>query len=249
MAVEQRPVPIDPIIEMPHPLLVYDVRPHEPWNYDHMFFPRRSPLLQDLGGIAVRRCYGQFIPIRIHNLKNRYFNSVVLPETEDQQFRTVVKGFAGVVSRWAVDMRQVIGGDDPLVYMDDETFERTTDRFSMYHQHARRVRGDRHVRREVGQFMMDYALQINLRDLIPDGVLSEFLETNNVARKYELGNLIINRALNARLDPIAPEVTALRKLGLVQKRRPGVRELPNKLILRTEKRGYHQLLAERLVMA
>jgi hypothetical protein len=247
VAVEKQTVPTDPIIEMPHPLLVYDVEPDEPWNYDHMFFPRRSPLLQDLGGVAVRRCYGQHIPIRIHMLKNRCFDAVDLPQNEDEQFRTVVKGFAGVVSRWAIDMRLALRGkEDPLVYMDDEVFRQTTNRFSMYHQHARRAVGDRYVRREVGRFMVDYALRSNLRDLVSDRVVGEFLGTRNPLRRTELGNHIINQALRARLDPIAPEVTELRRLGLVQEGRPGIWELPGKLIRRTEKREYHDLLAMRL---
>jgi len=266
MSVELLPTPTDEITGLPHLILPYDVEPELSWDdYHHHFFPRRSlePVLEKgasrdpedlpldtLADLAVRMSRGQLLARGVHMEAHRKRGGPRLPKTLDEKFNTVVAACSGVVSRFALDVR--LPADKALVYMDDDTFAKVADPKVLCTERAFYDRPANYRRRVFGSFLMRCSLEQDLTQAISPRVIDLFLdavETNNEARKAELGNLILKEALEVRLAPIEPIHRELRRQGLVQPRRTDLRTATRKLLHNDARPRYWSVLAGKLLTA
>jgi hypothetical protein len=247
MAAEM-PVPVCEVTGLPHLVLPYNSTRQEvqPENFDHSWYPRMSPELQDDAGIALRMSRGQMLPMWLHERKHQTLTGPQLPTVRAAKFEAAVKGCAGVASRWAIDLR--IGGDDKLVYMDDETFNRVTDRRSVGIERAWYHRPANYRRGVIGDFFIRYALEQDLSH-ISLVLIDEFLSTTDEKRKKELGNFMLKEALDISLEPIVPIHRSLRAEGCVQSGRPDVTTVVRKFLRKSTLPMYHEPLAEKLRLA
>lgn len=211
--------PVDEETGLPHLIRIF----HEPdindtvYDYDHSWFHRLAPCLRDAGGQAVRASMGQLIPLDIHRIKNRRFSHMSwMPETDAEKFKVVVKGVSGVVSRWAVDVRRA--EDDLLVHLDDAEYAYLTDRKRLFREKAFKDRPANLLRDSIGAFLVQYAIQQNVRDVVPNKFIECFLNTEDENQRKAMGNAILKLALTAEVEPIASTHSQLSKKGLV---RPG----------------------------
>ena len=234
------------ITGLPHPVLIYDHpdnRASGLTNYDHAFFDRMDPALQDDAGRAVRMSRGQMLPMWLHRLKHDRLIGPELPQTREEKFIVAAKACSGVVSRWAIDLRRP--DDDLLVYMDNETFNYVTDASRMHIEQAHKPKGLIHRQRVIGSFFLKYALEQDLGH-ISDSLINEFLSTADSLRKKEIGNLMLTDALSISLAPVLSIHRTLQTEGMVQphnnKLMPAVRQIVRKQKLV----DYYEPLAEKL---
>lgn len=240
------PVPTCEATGLPHPILIYDHpfdRASGLANYDHTFFDRNDPALRDDAGLAVRMSRGQVLPMWLHRRKHERLSGPVLPQTQEDKFTVAVKACAGVVSRWAVDLRRP--DDDLLTYMDDKTFAYVTDNSRMHYEQALKPRGAVHREKIIGTFFLKYALEQDLGH-ISEGLIDEFLGTKNVSRKKELGNFFINEALDVSLAPVLSMHRTLLDGGMVQPGRSKLRPAVSRMIRRGKLVDYFEPLEEKL---
>lgn len=224
---------------LPHPTLLYDHpenRSSGLFNYDHSFFDRYDPALSDDAGLAVRMSRGQVLPMWLHRRKHDRLSGPVLPRTRDQKFEVAVKACAGVVSRWAIDLRRP--DDDLLTYMDDETFAYVTDAQRLHYEQALKPQGAVHREKIIGSFFMKYALEQDLGH-ISTSLIEEFLRTGKESRKKEISNFILAEALDVSLAPVLTMHRILLVAGMVQSSRTKLRPAVTKMIKRGKLADYY----------
>ncbi|HXR50005.1 MAG TPA: hypothetical protein VN778_03180 [Verrucomicrobiae bacterium] len=244
--------PIDPETGLPHLVRVFYGTGDEglitdvEHNYDHSWFPKRAPQLTDLGGKAVQLSMGQILPVSIHNEKNRRFCRLSwLPKNDDEKFEAVVKGISSVVSRWAVDVRRP--ASNLLVRLDDAEFAFLTDPKRLHRDKALKDKAANDRRDDIASFLVQHAIERNLREVITDRVINRFLNSEDEKYRRELGNLILKEALTARVEPFISSYSELKKKGFV---RPGA--LPpiiavRKFITKSQLPEYYPLLTKKLL--
>lgn len=117
---------------------------------NHAFFPRTHPLLQGVGGQAVRHSRTQKVDRQEHNTYHDTYDGPILPTTAEQQFRAVVFCVAKYIPPLALNM----GLKNPRI----ETL------------------GDRQMRRlrESGEVTMDSSKKV--RDFLEHYVLERGIE-------------------------------------------------------------------------
>lgn len=240
------PTPTCEVTGLPHPILIYDHPLNQASgikNYDHSFFDRYDPALCDDAGLAVRMSRGQILPTWLHRRKHERLSGPVLPQTRDEKFEVAVKACAGVISRWAVDLRRP--DDDLLTYMDDQTFAYVTDVQRLHYEQALRPRGALHREKTIGSFFMKYALEQDLGH-ISSSLIDEFLSTINESRKKEIGNFMLAEALDASLAPVLSMHRNLIMEGMVQSSRTKLRPAVTRMIKRGKLVDYYQSLEQKL---
>lgn len=231
---------------LPHPILIYnhpENRSSGLVNYDHTFFDRNSPELRDDAGLAVRMSRGQMLPMWLHRRKHERLSGPQLPQTREDKFTVAVKACAGVVSRWAIDLRRP--DDELLVYMDDETFSYVTDHKRLHYEQALKPRGALHREKIIGQFFIKYALEQDLSH-VSESVIEEFLGTQDSLRKKEIGNFLLNEALDVSLAPVLSMHRTLLDGGMVQPGRAKLRPAVSRMIRRGKLIDYYEPLEEKL---
>ena len=231
---------------LPHPILIYhhpEIQTNGTPNYDHTFFDRKDPALLDDAGLAVRMSRGQVLPIWLHRLKHDRLNGPALPQTREEKFTVAVKACAGVVSRWAIDLRRP--DDDLLVYMNDTTFDYVTDSRRMHYERALKPQGAHHREKVIGSFFIKYALEQDLSH-VSASLIDEFLATPNEFRKKEIGNFILNKALDVSLAPVLSMHRTLIGEGMVQPSRTKLRPAVSRMIRRGKLTDYFEPLEEKL---
>ncbi|MDL2341512.1 MAG: hypothetical protein QFB87_00330 [Patescibacteria group bacterium] len=231
---------------LPHPILIYnhpDNRASGLANYDHSFFDRNDPALRDDAGLAVRMSRGQVLPMWLHRKKHERLSGPLLPQTRDEKFAVAVKACAGVVSRWAIDLRRP--DDDLLTYMDDTTFAYVTDYKRLHYEQALKPRGAIHREKIIGMFFLKYALEQDLGHISP-ALVDEFLGTTSGNRKKEIGNFILNEALDVSLAPVLSMHRTLLDEGMVQPGRTKLRPAVSRMIKRGKLIDYYEPLEQKL---
>jgi hypothetical protein len=128
-----------------------------------------------------------------------------------------VKACSGMVSRWALDTRRP--EDNMLVYMDDETFAKATDKKVLCTERVYYDRPATYRRQIFGHFFLRYAIAKGLDGISPSTV-DQFLDTKDNLRKRELGNLILKEALRTQIEPMMPLHSQMVRQGNVQQGKP-----------------------------
>lgn len=239
--------PFDEITGLPHAILPFDIVPKTGEDFDdfhHHHFPRKSPellpqinrnpnvqpedyCLEDIAAIALRVCRGQLLSRPLHNLGHKRLATVRLPTSVDEKYITVTKACAGIVSRWAIDLRRP--DEDLLVYMDDFTFRKVADPKVLCGERAYFDRPANYRRRIIGSFLLKYALEQDLSHVLP-AVINEFLDTKVQSRRTELGSLLIRDALEVSLAPVLPIHAQLKRQGMIQPGKSDMRTAIKKFI-------------------
>ena len=155
-------------------------------DWHHPFHPRAQLINKTLGLAALRTVRKQWaLYDRHHNNAPEGYHSVYdgprLPETEAELFRTVVFAAAGYIPRLAIDFQK--SEKYRLKPLSDEQ------RVHMWESGQIRVDNPIHVR----DFLIDYALNGNFVD-IKSPVVHEFLYTDKLERRVQLGNELLRAA-------------------------------------------------------
>lgn len=260
------PTPTDEMTGLPHPILPFDTPPDDNRNFEdfhHHNFPRRSPellpsinlnhdaqpedyCLEDIASVALRVCRGQLLSRPVHEIAHKRLLGPQLPKTVQDKYIHVTKACAGLVSRWAIDLRQP--DEDLLVYMDDRTFQKVADPKILCGERYYYDRPANFRRRIIGSFLLQYALEQDLSHVSPL-VVDEFLDTKVDSRRTELGNLLLRDALEISLAPVLPLHSRLKKQGMVQPGKANMRSAIKKFIHPERLPAYHRDLSAKLTTA
>lgn len=162
---------------------------------NHAFFPRLDPVLRgSLGGMALRYCRVQLVDYATHH--NRYhveFVGTPLPETEEDQYRTVVMAAAGDIPAHALDYS--MGRKAQIVPIDEHL------RWNLWRTGQIRVESASVVR----EFLMDYTLRRpHIEESANARKIDEFLNTRNEVRRLQLAHDLLMLASYRATDAIAP---------------------------------------------
>lgn len=192
------------------------------YDYHHHFHPKRHELLSDVAGLAVRYSRGQFLPRAIHDRYHDIFAGPALPESTSEQYRLCVLACAGVVPRQAIEL--LSRSEYRIIDLSSDTHAALADRRSIFIEGAWRAdkqKGfkqgkNREVRKSIGRFFAQYALQQNIRSVVSERVIGEFLdESVSTDRRKELGNFILKEALDITIDDIVPMHSIAKEEGLI----------------------------------
>lgn len=233
------PTPTDRLTGLPLPLLpLDDYGPDTSWH--HHQHPRRHPLLQQqgLGGQAVRGSRLQLYNHRLHYVGyHSYYEGPPLPKTPEERFTTIIMCMAGYIPHQAIDMRS---GEPRIVDMDPKLCRRLQTSGEL------RMGQETTIRRFIRAYVMSHALAtIDMERTSTE----EFLETNDVERKRDLGfdmlGIIIARAVEPAADmyfqaqrdgllmPTAAETIqqfTKTRLGTIRKRHKMINSLHSRLM-------------------
>ena len=166
-----------------------------------------------------------------------------MPETVEEKYIHVTKACAGLVSRMAIDLRRP--QKKLLVYMDDDTFNKVTSPRQLCGERYYYDRPANHRRRVIGNFFLKYALEQDLSHISPM-VIDEFLTTKHVARRLELGNLLLRDALDISLAPVLPIHRQLKTQGMIQPGKKDMRTAIKKFIHPERLPAYYFSLSAKL---
>ncbi len=251
---EKLETPTCEITKLPLPIRVTeparDVQPKD-WDYHHHFHPRLDPLLLGTAGKALRYSRGQYVPRKLHNRYHVLFGGSVLPEDDKEKFRLCVLSCAGIVPKEAIDVSSK--GEYQIVSLSKDEHEDLARPDSVYIERARKFGNKEfYVRRRIGEFFMQYALQQNIRDIVSDRVIDEFLDASSLEqRKKELGNLILQTALGAAIEDVKPSHVAATEHGLVPStaRYTRIRKVVRTFLAPSDLPTYHQAIPKSLQAA
>lgn len=242
--------PVCEVTGLPLPILPTEPHPGARFLYQdfhHHFHPRTSPELEGLAGQALRFSRGQDIPRFLHNRYHELFAGPVLPVTEEEKFRLTVLACAGVVPRHAINLDT--GGGYSLVELDYDEYELLAAPRSIHIEKAYKFnRGSFHRRQTIGMFFAAYAMQQNVREVVSNHVIEQFVDdTTKPERKKELGNFILKEALDLSLDALIPFHRELKQEGYVRKEHAtGLNEVVRKFFNKKYYSAYHGIMAVRL---
>lgn len=258
--------PTDELTGLPHAILPFDINAGEGKHFEdfhHHNFPRRSPellpyynldpnvqpedyCLSDIAAVALRVCRGQLLDRPVHDLAHKRLLGPKLPKTVQEKYVHVTKACAGIVSRWAIDLRQP--DEQLLVRMDDETFKRVANPKTLCGERYYYDRPANFRRRIIGSFLLQYALEQDLSHVSPT-VIDEFLATKRNSRRTELGNLLLRDAIEISLAPVIPLHNQLKQQGMVQPGKADMRSAIKKFIHPERLTAYHLSLSAKLMAA
>jgi hypothetical protein len=188
-------------------------------DYHHHFHPREDPLLKGLSGKALRYSRGQWGSREVHNWYHRNFSGPELPSDDDGKFKLAVLACAGVVPRQAIHFERK--NDFEVIDIPDDLYRQIAAPSTTYVERAWKLGREHIPRKVIGNFFADYAVRQNVRLVVSDKVIGEFLEKkSSPERKKELGNFILKEALNLSIENIAPLDEVVQEEHLILSERP-----------------------------
>ena len=255
--------PLDAATGMP-PLLITDASSNPgAINYHHPWFPKRHPellhdhpyvdeikpeehSLQELGGMAVRMSRGQLMPIDVHTEFHRQYGGPLLPNTNFDKFVTAVRGCAGVVPRWGLDVTAPARRQRVAIDIEHMTTQGALRLVRPEYHHYWHHKAER--RAILGEYFVRYAL---LQDFTGASVrvVDEFLHSPDANRRLVLGNLLITQALDASVQPIMPSYAYQRQHKMVRAGAPAPLAAVKKHLVPHQLLKYHGYLKDRLLAA
>lgn len=215
-------------------------------DYHHHFHPRMDPGLQHIDGKAVRFSRGQLVPRYLHDSYHKIFIGPELPVSREDKFRATVLACAGIVPRQAIDLSEP--GSYTVVNLEDEEYERLASPRSIYIERAFKRDAGMYRRRSIGKFFAAFALEQDLRLVISDNVIGQFLDKKtSPEQKKTLGNFMLKEALELSIVDLSREHRILADDGLVLPvRRRNPLEVVRKYFTKDRYPDYHNELAIRI---
>lgn len=179
-------------------------------DYHHPFHAR-ALFVGDKDLRALRMSYGEDKPRWLHEHYHAFFAGPKLPSTRQGIFKASVLACANVVPRQGIDFS---GYDGPSLR--DATNEEYKGMVKAAHREALRRRdGGRYQRNTIGRFFADYAVDQAVDAVVSDKVIDEFLFTTDKLKRVQLGNFILDQAVDISVDPVRPLFTSLRRQKIV----------------------------------
>lgn len=176
-------------------------------DWHHPFHPRAELVNGTLGQKALRACRVQWAKYEKHHNNNpEGYHSIYygppLPLTEDEQFRTVIFAAAGYIPPQAIDFQ-----------LHTRALTRQlTDAERSQLWGSGQIRID--VPITVRDFIIDHALKREFID-VDDALVDEFLNTLNLARRQQVGNMLLRAASHEAVEPINPTYRQAKREGLI----------------------------------
>lgn len=196
-------------------------------NYHHHLHPEKDEELgyradkskvsrEQLSGLAcfaLRYCRGQRVPKWLHSRYHSNYYGPPLPTTTKGKFTMVTLACAGVVPRQAIDLYDI---DEPkLVDLSDKDHDFIRRR--VYFEHAESEQRKRVTKSELGRFFAEYAISLNLAEVIPIEKIEEFLITKDRRARTELGRLMLTNMVDASVAELIPVHEIAKEEGMVRK--------------------------------
>jgi hypothetical protein len=199
--------PVDAFSGIPLPIL--PTKNELPFNnsevadWHHPFHPKEHPLLKTTGGLALRNCRVQLVHRNFHNESpmryHRFFEGPIIPESEDEQFRTVVLASAGYIPTHAISTRS---GEPQKVELSplqtarlQQTLRKATpdDDCKCNDPHRKLAFEYRNIRYSydrIRDFLSEYTV-MQSTDHIPQLLIDEFLYTTDQRKRGDLGDKLL----------------------------------------------------------
>jgi hypothetical protein len=207
MAAEQF-TPIDEI-GMPLPLAPTDLERRDASqrkpDWHHHFHPKKSPLLtSDPGGESVRNCREQLYDFNIHHLDyHNHFTGPPLPKTEAQKFGISVLAAAGYVPAKAI---QFTDGEPEIVRLNK------SQRGRLWSSGELRMASPKKVQ----DFLLQYSIGHGLLE-VDERLIDRFLNTSSDQRRYRLGGILLDLAIDKAAKPLDPFYRTAWKKGYINR--------------------------------
>ncbi len=188
-------------------------------NLHHSFHPEKSPLLNTVGGLAVRASRVQLVDFNLHTNYHRLFGGSVMPEIEDEDFEIAVMCAAGVVPRRAVDVRK------PWSYRE----------VSLGDYHHSFLARSKIIRVEdpkpLAKFFAEYAAKQGIKDLIDNRVIDEFLDKDTTYEvKRQHAGFMLATALDLSLEGLNQTYKEYKKEGYLHSGAENLRMVTKRLV-------------------
>lgn len=199
--------PVD-AIGMPLPILPFDEHERDAslrsTDWHHHFHPRRSPLLTDDGGKAIRNVRLQLTDWKEHHiLYHGYYNGPELPTTAEEKFGLTVLAIAGYVPAEALDVSR---RKPRVVKLSDDQRDR------LWNSGELRVAGPDAVRK----FLVQHTLGQSLES-VDENIVDEFLNSTSRNRRIALGSELLKYAVDLAVEPLDPFYRSAWKKGYINR--------------------------------
>ena len=214
-------------------------------DYHHLWSPEKHPVLQGLGGRALRYSLGEDINRSLHNRFNKVFEKgPLLPLNEDERFVAVLFGCSDVLPRQAVHLPA--DGGYEIVDLNEEEHRYVGSKVypeRHFHQKYGFAR-----RRSIGKFFASYLLSQTLDFGLSGSRIDEFIDPKTEdGRRKELGNQIITNIIGDSVSHLMPVHAELRKDGFVTNEKTyDLGKTVRSFFTKNHYQDYHQALASTL---
>ena len=228
---------------------------HNPTEH-HAFYRSRAPQLANGLGRALRLSRVHVLPDWLHQSYHKKFMGGLeaFPETEVDTFGLLILSCAGYLSKEAWHRRS--NGNFELDRMDEATYQQVRSRRLLHPETElnSRIPADGPDRRRtqdvatktIGEELTLYARRQNLSHIKDEDYVDEFLNTEDVIRRHEIGRRILREAALVAVDPIRPIYEEALSEGLVRAGEPD----PAKIIIKFSFAGdwleHEEVLAQQL---
>lgn len=176
---------------------------HPETDWHHHFHPKKSPILvKGIGGQAVRNVRLQRSDYYQHHIDyHGNYDGPPLPQTRQEQFGVVLLASAGYVPDRAISFSD---GQPEEVSLSQRQ------RQKLWSSGDLKIAAPETIRK----FLIDYTTSQNLTE-INEKLVDEFLNTPNMQRRYHLGGVLLQLAIEVATDPIDPFYRTAWKKGLI----------------------------------
>lgn len=201
----------------------------------HPFHPKKDPLLEGLGGQALRHCRVQRVRYETHHYDyHQNYEGPELPTTDAERFRLVVMATAGYIPRQALALHK---NREPRIVDFSE-------RARAHYLDTRRIRVE--TIGKVQKFLRNYVLEQDMSE-ISESTLDEFLTRNNDKRRLELGDIFLGVAARQATNPIKDMYIEAHRARLIpQQTNRASRFVLSSLCLQKDRHLLHNQLIDRL---
>ena len=218
----------------------------------HKEHPSRREELRDYAGRALRFSSTQQLPDHFHmggykgSYHNIFWGPEIMPQTSRAKITKALLNVGRVIPREAI----VLTGDgwEKKSLSDKEhTF---LSHPSLTHVEGRTERSRLSKQNRIGHALITFALEQELEDVASKKVKQEFLNTVDRKRERELGNFMIQSAVDQAISPVAVLYESAKKQGMVSSVHVGIREVLGNLITPAQDYpNYYELLHKKLSVA
>lgn len=230
--------PVDQLSGLPLPILsAEDSQTRYSPDLHHPFHPKNDPLLQGIGGQALRHCRVQRVRYETHHYDyHQRYDGPRLPTTDGERFRLVVMAAAGYIPKQALVLHPT---EEPkIVEFSDEAREKYRAKKKIVVETPGSIQ----------QFLREYVLAQDFSGL-NSVTIDEFCSTTDEDRRSLLGDTILGVAARHATDPFKAEYREAHRERLIPQQTQRVsRFVLSSLCFQKDRfRLYNQLMSRLVV--
>jgi hypothetical protein len=213
----------------------------------HTEHPSPRPELADYVGKALRISRTQELPDHLHMgyVEGAYHNVLWGPEKLPQDPHGKMLKTLLLIGRVIPRQAMVLEPDGYTVKELSDEEHAFLSHPEITHVEGRNNRKRQFVQRRIADALIKYALE-DVNDLVSAKVRKDFLNTYDWHRERELGNLIINTAINEAIKPAIGPHEQARSDGMVDPRVLSLRSIVRNYTYKNDYRNYYGFIHERL---